>query len=56
MGRQYLTVETTDLAKFICQFICQKLAFKLANKCSQGYGRIGQISLSFNSYEGPFGR
>lgn len=35
MGRQYLTVETTDLAKFICQFKSQFLANKLANKCSQ---------------------
>lgn len=30
MGRQYLTVETTDLVKFICQFKSQFLANKLA--------------------------
>ena len=55
MDRQYLTVETTDLAKFICQFKSQFLANKLANKCSQIWGRIGQISLSFYPYEGLSG-
>ena len=55
MGRQYLTVETTDLAKFICQFKSQFLANKLANKCSQVCGRIGQIALFFYPYEGPSG-
>ena len=55
MGRQYLTVEMTDLAKFICQFKSQFLANKLANKCSQVWGRIGRIPLSFYPYEGPSG-
>ena len=55
MGRQYLTVETTNLAKFICQFKSQFLANKLANKFSQVWDRISQIPLFFYSYEGPSG-